>query len=115
MSFEDVVADGSRVGLAHFELARSGGNEFSGQKWLGEVEDEKRSHGNAEGKERLDAMGHVKRRVACGLANGCAVGPKDMRGADWPFGGVAFANLDDGLANGPVLALDSAIGAGVVS
>ena len=60
-------------------------------------------------------MGHVKRRVACVLANSCAVRPKDVRGANWPFGGVTVANLDDGLLNGPVLVLGNAIGAGVVS
>jgi len=60
-------------------------------------------------------MGHVKQSVACGLANGCAVSPKDMRGANWPLGIVALVNLDDRLTNGLVLVLDDAIGTGVVS
>ena len=37
-----------------------------------------------------------------------------MRCAGRPFGGVAFAGLDKGLANRPMLSLDDAVRAGIV-
>ena len=113
-ALENVVANGSEIVLAHFELAGTGGDKFGGGEGLSEVGDEKRSHGDVEREERLDAVGHVERRVAGGFADGCAVCPKDVGRASWPLGDVAFASLDEGVANRPVLPLDDAIGAGVV-
>ena len=45
---------------------------------------------------------------------GCSVSPEDVRGEGWPLGVVAFAGLDKGVTNCPVLLLDDAIRTKVV-
>ena len=84
-ALEDVVADGSEIAFTHLELAGTGGDEFSGGEWASEFRDKKHGHGDIKGKKWLDAVGHVKWGVASGLANSCAVSPKDVGGAGWPL------------------------------
>ena len=103
---EDVVVDGGKVALAQLELAGADCEEVGGQKRLGEVGDEKRRESDVEGENWLNPVHHVERREASQLAGGCSVGPEDVRGEGWPLGVVAFAGLDKGIANCPVLSLD---------
>jgi hypothetical protein len=115
VALENVVVDGGEVFFVHLELVGPGGNELSGGERMCEIGDEKCHKSDVKRKEGFNTMSHVKGRVAGRPADGGTVSPKDMRSAGRPLGDIAFTSLDKRVANGPVLLLNDAIGARVVS
>src|SRR5216684_204487 len=91
-----------------------GGKEVGSRQRVTEVWHKEGGKHEIKGEDGFDTMGHVKGRVASGLASGGAVCPENERCKGWPLGVVACTCFDQGFMNGMVLAFDDAIGSRVV-
>jgi len=105
----DVVVDGCKVGWAFLELAGVGDEEVFSQERCGEIRHKEGCHRKIEGENWLNPMHHIVGREASRLAGGCAVSPKGERHEHWPMRVVAFAHLENGVADGAVLSLNDPI------
>jgi hypothetical protein len=84
-ALEDAVVDAVQVSWSHLKLTGAGGKEVGSGEWMAEIGDEKSGKREVEWKDGLDAVGHVGRRVAGGLASGRAIGTKDEVCKSGPF------------------------------
>ena len=111
---DDAVVDGGKVGWAFLKLASTGDEEIFSRKRLGEVGYEESCHREVEGENWLNPVHHVIRRKAGRLASSGAVSPESERRERQPVRMIAFARLEDGIADSMMLPLNDAIGLQVV-
>lgn len=76
---------------------------------VAELGDQEGGEHEVEWQDVFNAVGHVERGVAGGLASSRTIGPEAEQCESGPLRCVAFTCLDQGLLNGAVLTLNNPV------
>ena len=93
LTLDDIVVNVGEVFISNLKLVCVGGDEIGGGEGRSKIGDEEGGESDVEGKDGLNAVSHVKGRVAGGLAGGNLVSPENVRCCSGPLRGIAITSL----------------------